>query len=759
MLLLGIITGRYAGIPILMILLTAAAGILTVLVLHRKIWFWHFFLLFFLVLGFFRMREIKNASFIPSDGIYQVAGKVNKIVEKDGYRQIFVYDAMAEKGQEHTRISGIILQVSEDNPGFLEEFLPGDVIMAQVSLKEYENSRNPGNFDLKNYYETMNITCYGWCDEITAVQKNNNPVMRGIFSFKKRLKKVYEEIGIGRDAGVYCSLVLGDKSMLDTAIKLLYQANGIAHILAISGLHISILGMGFYSFLRKCCIPFGVSFLCGSFVMVSYGVMTGNSVSTVRALVMFLCCIFAGVVGKTYDSISALSLAAVWILVSYPKMLWNTGFLLSFLAVTGVVVVKPAVSQALGNPESKPVNAFLVSLSVSLVTLPVLLDAYYEIAVYSVFLNLIIIPLMTLLMISVVSAGLFGIFSLSAGTFIIGTAHYILWFYQWICQIFMGLPGAVMIMGKPEKILVFVYYLLLVFFIILMSTKAGEKRFCRETILGITVCFCILCMKIHFTPDFFVRMLDVGQGDAVHICADGENMLIDGGSSDVKNVGEYRLLPYLKSQGIRRLRYVVLTHADYDHYGGLLELMEDKSISIEYLLLPDVAVKSESYQKVEKTAEKTGVTIKYVSTGTKLSCGSAGLSVLYPEKGISYSDENDYSMVLKLSYKDFTALFTGDIGTDGEEEMLKAGVLGDVDLLKAAHHGSRYSTSEMFLETVNPEIALISCGRENSYGHPHEELIKRLEKNGVSIWLTPQCGAIMVVPDRKGIKVASYCNS
>lgn len=759
MLLLGEIISMYAGISVLIMTLTAAAGILAVLVLQKKIWFWYFFLLFFLVLGFFRMQEIENASFIPSDGIYQITGKVNKIVEKDGYRQFYLYHAAAQNGQKRFSVLGIILNISEENPAFLEEYLPGDVIGVQVSLKEYENARNPGNFDSKKYYETMNITCYSWCDEVTVVQKNNNPVMKGIFYLKKRLKAVYEQIGTGGDAGVYCSLVLGDKSMLDAAIQLLYQVNGIAHILAISGLHISILGMGFYKVLRKCYVPFWGSFLCGSFVMASYGIMTGNSVSTVRAIFMFLVCIFADVLGKTYDSISALSMAAVLILISYPKMIWNTGFLLSFLAVTGVVVVKPAISESFGKPENKLFAAFSASLGVTVTTLPVLLSAYYETAVYAVFLNLIIIPLMSLLMISVVFAGILGMFSLKLGTFFVGTAHYILMFYHWICGIFRKLPHAVIILGKPEIIMVCIYYLLLALFVFLMCGGISKKIPYRKTVFGVTAVLCIICMKIHFQPDFYVRMLDVGQGDAIHIHADGENMMIDGGSSDVKNVGEYRLIPYLKSQGIRKLKYVVLTHADYDHYGGLLELMEDSSISIEYLLLSDVALKSENYRKVEQAAENAGISVKYVSMGTIFSCGSSQIKVLYPQKGASYSDENDYSTVLNLTYENFTALFTGDIGINGEEKMAEMHVLEDMDLLKVAHHGSKYSTGEAFLDAVRPEIALISCGEDNSYGHPHEELMKRLEESHPSIWITKQSGAITVIPDRRGIKVASYCNS
>lgn len=760
MLIFGEIICAWAGFPVLVIVWITTAAIFAVLIRRRKIRRRYIFLLFFIILGYFRMEEIQKISHIQTDGIYQVTGKVSKVVEKDGYSQFYIYDAQGWTKEERRNLSGIILNVSEKNMKISDEILMGDVILAQVSPKMYESARNPGNFDAKSYYETMNIVCFGWCDEITVLSKNKNPVTEGIFYLKDRLKKVYGQIGTDADKGVYQSLILGDKSALDATVWQLYQINGIAHILAISGLHISILGMGLYRFLRKIYLPFSLSFLVGSFVMISYGIMTGNNVSTVRALIMFLACIFADVLGKSYDSLSALALAAVILLGSYPKLLWNTGFLLSFLAVTGVVVVKPAVSTAFCNPKGKLLDGFLVSLSVSITTLPVLLCAYYETAVYAVFLNLIIIPLMTVLMISVVFAGLTGLFSLTFGTFFVGTAHYVLCFYQWICRMFQKLPGAVIVFGKPEPFLVVLYYLVLAVFVFLMCNgKCNKKRWFNGGALCGTLIICILCMTIHFKPDFYIRMLDVGQGDGIHIYSGGINILIDGGSSDVKNVGEYRILPYLKSQGVRRIDYMVLTHADYDHYGGLLEIIEDGSIKVDYLLLSDVGIKSDSYKKVENAARKADISIKYVHGGTKFSCGRAMFTVLYPEKGIVCSDENDYSMVLRLTYGRFSAMFTGDIGVQGEEKMIEAGVLEDIDLLKAAHHGSKYSTGEEFLHVVKPELALISCGEGNSYGHPHDELIERLLERKTHIWQTPRCGAITVTVDNRGIKVASYCKS
>lgn len=235
MLILGELLCAWAGLPVFVIVFILCAVVLVVLIRQKIVWSGYFFLVFFMVLGYFRMQEIQKASQIQTDDIYQVAGKIDKIVEKDGYSQFYLYNAAGLTKDGQKSVPGVILNVSEKNQDFLDVVLAGDEILAQVSLKRYEPARNPGNFDAESYYETMNIVCYGWCDSVTVVSRSQNPVLKGIFQLKDRLKYVYEQVGTDADQGVYRSLVLGDQSSLDTTVKELYRVNGIAHILAISG--------------------------------------------------------------------------------------------------------------------------------------------------------------------------------------------------------------------------------------------------------------------------------------------------------------------------------------------------------------------------------------------------------------------------------------------------------------------------------------------------------------------------------------------
>lgn len=748
MVLLGEILSILAGTTVLIVVLLGLVLFVAVLIQRKKVWKWYLIFPIIVLVSFWRMEWASEESYVDSNVQYHIVGKVNKVVEKEENRQIYLYGAKAyaligEAFVEPITLKGIILW--EDS--MEGEILPGDVISCNTYLNTYDVARNPGNFDAKVYYGTQNIEFYGWAKEIQFEDRNDNPWVKGIFELKGRIKESFEEVSMGVDAGIYSSLVLGDKSLLDVEIKNLYQVNGIAHILAISGLHVSIIGFGLYKLLRKGYLPFWVCFVISFLIIVSYGIMTGNSVSSVRAIVMFLMRIFADVLGRGNDILSGMGFSAVIILWMYPKMIYNSGFLLSFLAVLGIVVIKPAFDYLFRKEDWKKhplrvvLDGFLTSLSINLATLPVILNSYYEIPVYSVFLNIIIVPLMTFLMVSSVVGGILGMFCVPLGAFCVGLAHYILAFYEWICRLFLKLPGSVLILGEASAWQVFFYYLCIVVMVLCIMKSRKIQVF--------LMCLALVVITFRSQKDFVLRMLDVGQGDSIHISSKGVEMLVDGGSTSEKEVGKYRLIPYLKSQGVSQIDCMVISHADTDHISGLLEILEDGQIRVNMLMLPNVTEKSANYQKIEALAKKSDVPIQYIYAGTEFVCGEITVKCLHPGKKYVAESENDSSAVLLLSYGTTDVLLTGDVEDRGENAMLKENVLHDIDILKVAHHGSRYSTDEEFLDVIMPEMALISCSEGNSYGHPHEETLQRLEAVGCEILTTPECGAITVKIDEE----------
>lgn len=250
--------------------------------------------------------------------------------------------------------------------------------------------------------------------------------------------------------------------------------------------------------------------------------------------------------------------------------------------------------------------------------------------------------------------------------------------------------------------------------------------------------------------------------------------MIDGGSTDRKEVGKYSIIPYLKYEGIGSLDKVIITHEDEDHISGILEIMDDMEkggIRIKQLILPEVAEESrgDNYHEIENRARSLGVPIAYINSGEKFNAGEVSFTCLNPEINMVADGANEYSTVLFMEYPfdnrkkelRFTALFTGDVEGAGQE-YLKSMIrnnpekYANVSVLKVAHHGSKYTTDEEFLNLVNPKVALISCGIDNSYGHPHEELLKRLDSIDTKVYRTDQAGGIMVDIDKASLRVNEF---
>lgn len=239
--------------------------------------------------------------------------------------------------------------------------------------------------------------------------------------------------------------------------------------------------------------------------------------------------------------------------------------------------------------------------------------------------------------------------------------------------------------------------------------------------------------------------------------------LIDGGSSDVKQAGRYRILPFLKEQGVGKLHFVMVTHTDKDHISGVEELLlqaaEPGGVRIGALLLSEQSYREEAGRELAALAKKAGAAVKVIKAGTVLEDKGVKLFCLHPGREGQYADRNAGSLVFRLAYKEFSMLLTGDLEETGEKEILEQGTDIRCEVLKVGHHGSRFSTSEEWLRKVQPKLTLISCGRNNSYGHPHEETLERLEDAGSRKLLTMEEGAVTIRSDGVSFWAEGYKKS
>ncbi|MBD5461814.1 MAG: DNA internalization-related competence protein ComEC/Rec2 [Lachnospiraceae bacterium] len=621
----------------------------------------------------------------------------------------------------------------------------GSVIRITGKFTSFERASNPGQFDAYSYYQILGISYRLNQAVISAKSQKYNKFTQTAYQIRNFLSKKLFEYLPEQEASVMQTMLLGEKGGMDKELKALYQRNGIAHILAISGLHISMIGMGVYSLLKKCAVPMKVSAALSALAMLLYCMMTGFSVSAVRAVIMFSLHMGAVMAERTYDMLTAAAVAAVLILISQPLYLLHSGFVFSFGCVLGIGLILPALTE--GKKEIHPaVKKVLGGLGMMVVTLPIYLWFYYQFPVYSVFLNLLVIPLMSFLMAA-------GLLLLACSILCPPTVLPFAWLiegilriYEKVCGVCDTLPGNLLTCGRPEKWQIVIYVLVLL--LLILFRKKGNLLL-RWGIAATAV----LLVTVPVREGFKITFLDVGQGDC--ICIEdgyGKNYLVDGGSSSVNSVGEYRIIPFLKSQGISRLEAVFVTHPDEDHCNGIRELMESgelQGIAIKHLVLPDISQdgKEEAYLELEQMAAKAGIPVSYISRGQQIAKNGLTITCLHPSKGYLTKDANEYSTVLTLTNGNFSAMLTGDVEGEGEQkltQLLQETGGSKITVLKVAHHGSKYSTGETFLETISPDIALISAGENNSYGHPHEELLERLTEAGCHIYQTKDSGAITI---------------
>lgn len=531
-----------------------------------------------------------------------------------------------------------------------------------------------------------------------------------------------------------------------------------------------LLGMGLFNSLKHIFgNNKGVAVVC-IIIMSCYCVFTGNSISTIRATIMFIMSFTAQLFGRSYDSLSALGLAAILQLFINPYALNNSGFLLSFLAVVGVTFVSPRLQELL-EVKRKITKSLCVSLSASLTTLPVLLWNYGTYPWYSVFLNLLILPVMSVLLFLAVMLTfliiLSGIFSgdliINTGVMILNiiktpviyTIKLILLYMEICCKVFEKAPFQDGYLGTPTGGQIFLYAILL---LIAISSLWKHSYFCKKMLLLSAVM--ILTASVKYGTE--ITMLDVGQGDGVVIRNSNGNIYIsDCGSSSVSQVGKYRLIPFLRYKGYGRIEGIFISHLDEDHISGIVELFdmaEKEKIEILRLFLPEsvcgIELDQEKLETILALAKKNRTEVVFLGRGDTIVDGRMQFVCLHPEtedsKRQKETERNNESLVLFLKIgnknNDFSVILTGDVEKSGEMEILQNidqnSPLMRCDVLKVAHHGSSGSSSQAFLEAVNPRLSLISCGKDNSYGHPHEETLERLESVGSQIMSTTESGAI-----------------
>ena len=682
----------------------------------------------------------------------QYTNKEEQIVTFTGQVKSIIYNNYRYELQIETE-DGIIITYM-DNAGGIKY---GSHISVTGNIVKMSEADNLGNYDERSYLHSKGIILKIEADGCGLIgNKNDFSQLEEILSkLSRNFEKTLGEICSDKERGIISAIVLGQTNDIEGDVKELFSISGISHILAISGLHISVIGMGIYKFLRMRLRYASSAFFSGA-VMLLFLVMTGSSVSAVRAVIMFIIHVIGDVLGRKYDILSAVSLAGVCLLIKNPYYLLNASFQLSFGAMIAVGVTVPIVVEFI-KVKNKIAQGFIFNVSLTFTMMPINCQLFFRLSTYAPVLNILVVPLMSYVLLMSIVGMIAGGFSSIAGEFFIGSAVYILRLYESLSEMVSKLPYNSVVTGTMGLKRIVLYYFIMIILLVIMAVR--KYKGVRDIII-ILMFLAPMAILVYSskTDGFQIYFLDVGQGDSAYIhSASGHDYLIDCGSSDEKNVGRYKLESFLEYMDVDTLEYVFVTHSDSDHVSGILELIERGYIKIEYLVLPklDEALEDDNYKEIKAAAEKQGIDIMYFSRGKSIEDGLLKLSCISPGAAEHYDDINDSSLVLTVRYKNIGVLFTGDISETVEKQLLEEAKtfkeeLTDINsedtmtILKVAHHGSKYSNCEEILDALKPDVAVISCGEDNQYGHPHRETLERLENCGSKIFDTSQMGQITV---------------
>lgn len=743
-----------------------------------------FVVIFFtLIMGFMLMsNEIttRNHIYDLKENTVIVQGKIYKIENTAFGTNIYLKVVEVENGEKSVSVKRIFVNTEK-----IPNVKIGNIIKVMGKLRQFEEAANKGNFDSRKYY--LSLGFYGKIEAgtIEVINSDYSGIRQGLYELRmeiiERLEKLCSDNKgifsiINNKNGIIGAIILGDKTDLDSDIKELYSVSGIAHILAISGLHISFIGMAIYRLLRRR-FRFLFSAAVSIPVVLSFGIMSGFGISTIRAIIMFILKIIGEVLGRKYDAITAISLAGLVLLVQNPFVVCNSGFQMSFGAIIAIVLILPIVEEIL-NTDNKIIKVLSANFTISLVMNPILAWNYYELPTFSFLLNIVVVPLMGVVIVSSIVGIFCSCIMFGFGKAVIFPGCGILELYTFLCNIINKSSVASIVVGQPKVTIIIVYYaiLLVVLFglknirtkytrtekerniikketgLVLEKKAKKERRIKGQNVklrLACIVGFLLLNCLIYYIPNpgFYITFINVGQGDGILIHGDnGTKVMVDGGSTSEKQVAKNCIVPYLKAEDIGTIDYSIITHTDKDHISGILEILENNNsnrIRIKNLVMPDINMKDDTYNELIEKAKLKKINVLYIKKGDTLSLGKTKIKCIYPETTTTASDKNDYCTVLSVKNKTSKILLTGDISKEIEEK-IKDDIEENYTVLKVAHHGSNYSSSEKFLKKVNPKYSIISVGKNNSYGHPGNETMERLRKQGGVIYRTDEKGGITI---------------
>ncbi|MFC0473435.1 DNA internalization-related competence protein ComEC/Rec2 [Halalkalibacter kiskunsagensis] len=702
------------------------------------------FLLYYLV-GFFAGDQLRT---VYQSGDQTIYGTIKTIPIVDGDSLSF---RLTSVSKETLQVHGYIY--TEMDQHFVKTLSPGDLCKISGTLTAPLPPTNFEQFNYKRYLQEQGIF---WIlrpsrDEIQCIEPQTQNFYTQIQRWRhKQLQRIEREVSPEFN-GIMSALLFGERALVDGDLLEAYQRLGVIHLLAVSGLHVGmIVGAVFYLFIRIGITrerAMEVLLLC----LPIYIIVAGAAPSVVRASLMAMVVLICLRIRTRIPPLLGIVAVYLTYLLIQPYAIFQLGFQLSFLVSFGLIV-----SAATLQTRYTHVTAQLIAVTVisQVLSTPILLRQMYEFSWLSIPLNIIYIPFITLIVLPLTFVSFFLFlfmpvmynYPLLLLEYLVPSVHTLLFHYAQMNQ-------TSFVVGKPSLVLVYGFYGGIMYG--LSKWEEGMKNWWIRPVVILAFLLVIQLLTPYFDSRAKVTMIDVGQGDSflIELPYRRAVYLIDTGGTisffneewrerrRVFDVGADIVVPALKSRGIRQVDRLILTHGHLDHIGGAQEL--GQSLRIQEVIYSKGPVEGENERQLLRVLSKRGAGIHFLQEGMRWKEGASEFTVLSPVG--TEADLNARSIVLYVILEKVSFLFTGDLEEEGERRIVSTYPNIEVDVLKAGHHGSRTSTTEPFLTQLKPKIVLISAGRNNRFGHPHEEVTKRLEEQNIPVWRSDLDGAVQII--------------
>jgi len=681
----------------------------------------------------------------------------------------------------------------------------GDYVQFRTRLTIPGNFNNPGGFDYRRYLRRQEIYHRGFVSEppdlILIRRGQGNLLKMGIESYRTRLRNFVSRHTSSPEREIILGMILGEQKAIPDDLKERFNQTGTSHIIAISGFNVGLIACFSVLFFLSVIKIFPRLLLAWNATKVSYALslipillytgIAGMGISVIRATLMVVILMTAIMIRKPKDILNALALAAVVILTLSPPSLFDPSFQLSFAAVAAILYIPPKLQSLWPKPEEAADSLFqsliqkwgrvfflflLVTVSATLGTLPIIAYHFHRLSTVVILANIAVIPFLGILttplcLLVIITYPL----SEPLCLLLVQGAVYLIQISVFFVNFFSSLPGASFLVPPPNPIEIIGYYLLLSLLVLFLSSfikkRPGESWIKTQSPAGIVLLLpvpflagMLLYGYLSASPSKYLRMtvIDVGQGSCTLLQIPGNRtILIDGGGFEGStfDVGRYVVAPFLLREKIRKINVVVLTHPHPDHLNGLIYILRNFPVG-EIWTNGDPAP-YEAYHSMTDLIRERKLPHRILYKGVPpQKIGDLQIGIRNPPPNptegqtvpVNYVSINDRSLVLHLRYGRVRILLPGDISTETEKNLVSSPYDLQSDIILVPHHGGRTSSTDTFLDKVNPGIAVISCGLNNRYKDPHPEVLQRYEKKGTKIFRTDRDGAVFLLTNGTDIR-------